>query len=71
MVWPVLPHPQRWEMQSLVLPSYNAVRVLNFLAMVPLLGAARDVIDLLIPGSQSDQLDIAFVSIRVLDGRRG
>jgi hypothetical protein len=34
--------------------------------LVPFLNATQDVIDLLISGSQSDQLDIAFVAIRVL-----
>jgi hypothetical protein len=40
--------------------------LLNILTLVPFLDVTQDVIDLLIPGSQSDQLDIAFVAIRVL-----
>jgi hypothetical protein len=34
--------------------------------LVPFLDVTQDVIDLLIPGSQSDRLDIAFVATRVL-----
>jgi hypothetical protein len=34
--------------------------------LVPFLDVTQDVIDLLIPGSQSDQLDITFVATRVL-----
>jgi hypothetical protein len=34
--------------------------------LVPLLDVTQDVIDLLIPESQSDQLDIAFVATRVM-----
>jgi hypothetical protein len=34
--------------------------------LVPFLDVTQDVIDLLIPPSQSDQLDIAFVITRVL-----
>jgi hypothetical protein len=40
--------------------------LLNILTLVPFLDVTQDVIDLLIPGSQSDQLDIAFIAIRVL-----
>jgi hypothetical protein len=47
---------------------YHSTRpsLLNILTLVPFLDVTQDVIDLLIPGSQSDQLDIAFVATRVL-----
>jgi hypothetical protein len=43
---------------------YHSMRpsLLNSLTLVPFLDVTQDVIDLLIPASQSDQLDIAFVT---------
>jgi hypothetical protein len=47
---------------------YHSTRpsLLNILMLVPFLDITQDGIDLLILGSQSDQLDIAFVTTRVL-----
>jgi hypothetical protein len=47
---------------------YHSTRpsLLNIPTLVPFLNVTQDVIDLRIPGSQSDPLDIAFVAPRVL-----